>query len=160
MSRDREIGTALMLAAGGGHTEIVEALLASGADMNARYKNGRTSLMFAEECGYTEIVEVLKQAGAKGGIMDVEQAKDLIFKRLCEEYKKHGDSARVYWRDLPEQLNIPYDIFKEAVKELCGLHDNALPSDILFRKVKPDENDPDYIKLTRNGVDRCMGRDE
>jgi ankyrin repeat protein len=46
-----------------GKTETVEALLAKGADINAKKKNGETALMLAESAGHTEIVRILKQAG-------------------------------------------------------------------------------------------------
>ena len=43
----------------------VKALLAKGADVNAKTNDGKTALMYAADKGYTEIVRLLKQAGAK-----------------------------------------------------------------------------------------------
>ena len=43
----------------------MKALLAAGADVNAKEKEGWTALMLAAEKGHTEIVQLLKQAGAK-----------------------------------------------------------------------------------------------
>ena len=46
-------------------TEKVQALLAQGADMNAKNDIGGTALMYAKEKGHKEIVRILKEAGAK-----------------------------------------------------------------------------------------------
>ena len=53
----------LMKAAGNGRKEIVEKLIARGANVNAKAKNGWTVLQFAEP--YPETVAILKKAGAK-----------------------------------------------------------------------------------------------
>ena len=54
MSRQGRGGaTALMLASMDGLTDIVEALLAKGADVNAGDKNGATALMLAAEMDST-----------------------------------------------------------------------------------------------------------
>ena len=44
---------------------FVKTLLAAGADVNVKDKNGKTALKLAKEAGNTKIVELLKQAGAK-----------------------------------------------------------------------------------------------
>ena len=54
-----------MGAAVNGDSEIVQALLAKGAKVNEKNKDGKTALRIAEENGHTEIVELLKKAGAK-----------------------------------------------------------------------------------------------
>ena len=54
-----------MLAAGGGYTAIVQALLDAGAEVNAKTKVGGTALMLAAGGGNAEVVELLKAAGAK-----------------------------------------------------------------------------------------------
>ena len=58
--------TALMLAARLNNREIVTALLQSGADVNARAKDGWTALMFSANCGDAGvgIAEMLLKAGA------------------------------------------------------------------------------------------------
>jgi hypothetical protein len=56
--------TALMIAAGNGHTEIVAKLLARGADVNAERTDGVTALMYAALNGHTEIVDKLLARGA------------------------------------------------------------------------------------------------
>jgi len=48
-----------------GHPEIVQALLAKGAEVNAKDKNGETALMMASKRGQREVMELLIKAGAK-----------------------------------------------------------------------------------------------
>jgi ankyrin repeat protein len=91
-------GTALMFAAGAGHFEVVQALLAAGADPNAvvaatseyieqvvaavaegktdveTHKDGITALMLAAESGHLEIAQLLVEQGA---IVDVADDEDL-----------------------------------------------------------------------------------
>jgi len=57
--------TALMYAAAGGYTEIVEMLIDNGTVVNLKADNGSTASMIAIEKGYTEIVNILKEAGAQ-----------------------------------------------------------------------------------------------
>jgi ankyrin repeat protein len=45
--------------------ETVQALLAQGADVNAKDNLGYTALMYAKEMGYVETIRMLKKAGAK-----------------------------------------------------------------------------------------------
>ena len=54
-------GTALLHAAFGGHKEIVELLIANGADVNAKNDSGRTSLNWADK----EIAALLRKHGGK-----------------------------------------------------------------------------------------------
>lgn len=56
--------TALMRAAGSGHTEIVQILLEAGAGVNVRDGNGWTALMKAAGRGHNETVRILLEAGA------------------------------------------------------------------------------------------------
>ena len=60
--------TALMSAAEKGYTEIVQALLAEGADVNARLEKGNwTAVTLAAHHNHTDIVELLKKAGGGEG---------------------------------------------------------------------------------------------
>ncbi len=56
-----------MMASANGHTEIVKALIAAGADVNAVSKDGYTAFKKASKKGHTEIVNALIAAGAKKG---------------------------------------------------------------------------------------------
>ena len=51
-----------MSASGKGHPEITQALLAAGADVNAKSERGFTALMLASENGHSEIVQLLESA--------------------------------------------------------------------------------------------------
>ena len=63
---DREDGRrrALHEAAWGGHLDIVEYLVGSGADVNAKYNDGSTALHKAAWEGHLDVVEFLVGAGA------------------------------------------------------------------------------------------------
>jgi len=56
--------TPLMVAAERGYTEVVKALIDSGADVNAQRNNGWSALIHAARYGRTETVRVLMDAGA------------------------------------------------------------------------------------------------
>ena len=59
--------TPLRWAAWGGHKEIVELLIAKGADVNAQLDDGWTPLNFAIDFKKTEIVDLLRKHGGKTG---------------------------------------------------------------------------------------------
>jgi ankyrin repeat protein len=48
-----------------GHKEIVQTLLAKGADVNAKMNDSKTALTVASEKGQKEVTELLIKAGAK-----------------------------------------------------------------------------------------------
>jgi hypothetical protein len=62
--KDEDGWAGLMGAVKDGDTETVKALLAKGADANAKNNDSETVLMLAAEKGYTETVEVLLAKGA------------------------------------------------------------------------------------------------
>ena len=53
-----------------GHTDQVEPLLASGANLEVQDKNGRTPLMLAAEHGHADTVRLLLTKGANAGARD------------------------------------------------------------------------------------------
>ncbi|XP_022124824.2 ankyrin repeat domain-containing protein 17 isoform X1 [Pieris rapae] len=61
---DSNHDTALTLACAGGHEELVELLLARGADIEHRDKKGFTPLILAATAGHEKIVEILLNHGA------------------------------------------------------------------------------------------------
>lgn len=61
---DRGGSTFLSLAAGGNHLELLDALIARGADVNARTAGGLTPLMSAVRQDYVAMVDRLLAAGA------------------------------------------------------------------------------------------------
>jgi uncharacterized protein len=56
--------TPVILAAGGGHYEVVRWLLEKGANVNHRDKNGWTALFLASLIGYIPLVMLLLERGA------------------------------------------------------------------------------------------------
>jgi len=95
-ARDEYGQTALILAAGNGHTATVERLLAAGADVNARDQNGQTALMFAEGRGHTEMVERLLAAGADVNARDRNGRTALMlaaWRRQPETVKPNADAG-------------------------------------------------------------------
>ena len=55
--------TALMWAASEGHTEVVELLIAAGANLHAQLASGFNAWLFAVRAGRTETVRALLKAG-------------------------------------------------------------------------------------------------
>ena len=55
--------TPLHCAASYGQTAVVSALLAAGADVNARDGKGRTPLKFAQAFGHFDCIRVIEDAG-------------------------------------------------------------------------------------------------
>ena len=54
--------TALIAASWSGHPDVVQTLLAAGANVNARNDDGRTALAIASERGHLEVVQALLAA--------------------------------------------------------------------------------------------------
>ncbi len=63
-AKDKLGRTPLRIAAYWGHKEIVELLIAKGAEVNAKDDAGDTALLNAAFCGHKEIVELLIAKGA------------------------------------------------------------------------------------------------
>ena len=69
-ARDSNGWTPLMTASYRGHTSIVKALLAAGADVNAANNDGETALILACEDGHLEAARALVAAGANVNAAD------------------------------------------------------------------------------------------
>ncbi|CAI8055803.1 Ankyrin repeat domain-containing protein 50, partial [Geodia barretti] len=63
--KDDPLSSPLGIAAGKGHTEIVEKLISAGAVINYQNKNGATALFVASKKGHLEVVRLLLESGAK-----------------------------------------------------------------------------------------------
>lgn len=68
----------LHAAASNGHKEIVEILLANGANINILNKFSCTPIYFAAALGYTEIVKLLLEKGANINIREVQKGETPI----------------------------------------------------------------------------------
>ncbi len=62
---DKHGKTALIRAAEEGRPEVVKALIAQGANVNAKTNKGVTATMIAFNRSEDEVVQLLKEAGAK-----------------------------------------------------------------------------------------------
>src|SRR5262249_24422521 len=62
--------TPLVVAAGGNCSDVVDVLIASGANLNAKNSDGWTPLMKASAAGHTEIVGTLLSKGADMSVAD------------------------------------------------------------------------------------------
>ena len=69
-ARSKNGQSPLVLAAAGGHEEVVETLLRAGADADAKDRDGLTPLHCAALEGHPRVVEALRQAEADGGAPD------------------------------------------------------------------------------------------
>jgi ankyrin repeat protein len=79
--------TPLLNASGNGHRELVELLIANGADVNTRYWNG-TPLLAAAAAGHTDVVKLLIAKGADVNASDNRGRTPLSL-------AKHGKHAEV-----------------------------------------------------------------
>jgi ankyrin repeat protein len=84
-----------MEAAGEGHTHIVQALLAHGADVNAKNKFGCTALMMAAVEGHADIVQALLSQGADVNAKD----NDGYTALLAAEQMGHKEIVRMLKKD-------------------------------------------------------------
>src|SRR3989339_521673 len=72
--------TALYVAAQNGHTQIVELLLAAGANVNSpRTDNGMTPLLIAAQNGHAQIMQLLLAAGANVDIQRTDSGTTPLF---------------------------------------------------------------------------------
>ena len=89
--RDNEGNNALITAYKMGHTEMVQLLLANGANINAQDKNGWTILMMAAYKGHTKIVRSLLANGANINA----QNKDQWTALMIAAYKGHTETVQL-----------------------------------------------------------------
>ena len=94
---DKDNATALIGAVIKGHMETVQALLAAGADVNAKDNDGDFALMFAARNGHTETVQILLAAGAE---VNAKNNNGDIALMYSVEKKQHrnGSSTPHCWR--------------------------------------------------------------
>jgi ankyrin repeat protein len=94
-----DTGLALIEAANKGDSEVVEALLDSGADINARDERNQTALHHAANGGHTPVVKLLLERGA-----------DVNAKNLFEQAPLHGAVFRGALDSVRLLLNAGADI--------------------------------------------------
>ena len=79
-ARDNEIALSLMEASANGKTKIVKALIAGGADVNAKTQFG-SALISASSMGHSEIVNILIDNGADVNIRNNKGLSSLMLAR-------------------------------------------------------------------------------
>jgi ankyrin repeat protein len=115
----RMVGTPLHYAALEAHKEIIELLIAKGADVNAKDKHGRISLHLAALGGHKEIAELLIAKGAevnaKGmtGWTALHQAAIYGYKEIAELLIAEGADVNAK-ASSGTQLHTPLDV---AIKQ-------------------------------------------
>jgi ankyrin repeat protein len=80
----------LRFAAKEGRTETVKALLAGGADIDAKNKDGDTALMIATLLGHTETVKALLAEGADVNSWILRTAESKDYTEIVQLLKKAG----------------------------------------------------------------------
>ena len=86
----------LIIAAIGGHTDRVKALLEQGVDVNAKDNDGYTALFFAALKGHTDTVKALLEQGAdvnaktNDGLTALLAAKTMGHEEIIRMLKKAG----------------------------------------------------------------------
>lgn len=90
--------TPLIAACSEGHKEVADLLIAAGADVNAKDKDGTNALMAAASRGHTEVVEVLLNAKCNVNAQNSDGHTALMFayngknqvETLFERYAQYG----------------------------------------------------------------------
>ena len=73
-----------------GHLEVVQALLAAKADVNAKAANGGTALMVASQTGHLEVVQALLAAKADVNAKAANGVTALIRPRRVASWRWYG----------------------------------------------------------------------
>lgn len=99
-ARDRYGQTGLMVAAHGGHHEVVSFLISHGANLDVTAKYGLSALMLAIVAGHTGIAHLLVRAGANVSLRGTgapgflnKTARDLALERDLQELVSELDST-------------------------------------------------------------------
>ena len=122
-----------------GNAERVRELLSTGADVDAKDKNGRTALIWVTSYGHTEIAKMLIEAGADLSYLSGEElikyGSDIIptDKQIADIPAGHVLYKNYYFHKAHEHMDDfgirvdcllkaeEYDVVSHIVAEKCGL---------------------------------------
>ena len=119
-----------MVASGTGHLEIVQALLAKGADVNAKTSTGDTALSMANSEGRQDIVEVLKKAGIEEADVFVAATQGDNRNVMACQIAKH-----IY--HVPKVVSRIYDPIREEMYRNLGLK-TVSPTKVVAKLLKDE----------------------
>lgn len=117
-ARDSELeSTPLHISAHRGHTAIVEALIAAGADVDAREGcSGTTALHWAAEAGQVAVAKLLLAAHARLDVRDVWHALTPRDWSMCVVHAPHLHADRAAVADLLERRGAELSIFSAIAR--------------------------------------------
>uniref|UniRef100_A0A8C8SA78 M-phase phosphoprotein 8 n=1 Tax=Pelusios castaneus TaxID=367368 RepID=A0A8C8SA78_9SAUR len=132
--------TLVMLAAAGGHDDLLRLLIRKGAKVNCRQKNGTTALIHAAEKNFLTTVAILLEAGA---YLNVQQSNgetalmkackrgnsDIVRLMIesgadCNILSKHQNSALHFAKQCNNVL--VYDLLKSHLETLSRVAEDAI----------------------------------
>ncbi|XP_073195516.1 M-phase phosphoprotein 8 isoform X3 [Lepidochelys kempii] len=132
--------TLVMLAAAGGHDDLLRLLIRKGAKVNCRQKNGTTALIHAAEKNFLTTVAILLEAGA---YLNVQQSSgetalmkackrgnsDIVRLMIesgadCNILSKHQNSALHFAKQCNNVL--VYDLLKSHLETLSRVAEDAI----------------------------------
>lgn len=155
--------TPIHVASYSGHKDMVELLIAKGAELEIKHNMGRTRLDKSSRLGHKEIVELFRAKGAEGNVDKPGNLRKITGTDRTDEAQKN-----------PVKFTILYDnyVFKEGTKEDWGfscliegtektiLFDTGTRSEILMHNIKQlnvDLNQVEQIVISHNHGDHTGG---
>jgi putative CocE/NonD family hydrolase len=149
-----KLGGELLAAAGKGDAAVVQALLARGADVNAKNKYGATALSFAADKGHLEVIKVLAQHGA-----DV-NARDTFYKSSPLDWAVMHSRAEIVRALLASGAEgadgyLPYAAAQGEAEVVRAILDTARPAEAVLTKAlagTPDKQTAVRELLTKAGA--------
>lgn len=158
---DREgLDSALLLAAMGGRTNVIDALTNHGASVYAKMEDGRTPLMLAAESGHADAVQLLMDLGSsrfatdEDGRTAAQIAKEFGHPEIVELVSRDPKPAELAL-DSPEELATEMETFVErsaeprqaAARKSKGPTAVPIQDQVLSRPVAAEP-----AKVRKNGV--------
>ncbi|KAI9859480.1 MAG: hypothetical protein M1813_006622 [Trichoglossum hirsutum] len=86
-------GTALHLAAGLGHEEVLRILIGSGANINAKSQDGRTPIQWAKDHGHDEAVQLILESQLRNNGTPGSSERGRLRQKWHDVFSKSGSSA-------------------------------------------------------------------